>query len=167
MNFLLKKEMTSQQQLNELEDTIAAIQQEINVTKEERKVAKERLEKAIEEGKPTGPFEKLLEAATAELTRLGQKEAKLLEEKNTLLSKLPIFNPAVSNGKCLNDSESSNFVESLDFSVASYDSCRSRSKSGICATGRHVNRLKNPMKKMRKALLRRDKCCVATGEQDH
>lgn len=74
-----------------------------------------------------------------------------MEISALILSKQPLLPPGVSN-------------ESLDFSVSSKNSCRSRSSSGICASGRHVNRLKNPMKKMRKALINRDGCCVATGE---
>jgi hypothetical protein len=76
----LKKEMNSQQQLDGVKAEIAAIQQEINVAKEERKVAKDRLEKAVGESE-IQRAKALLEAATAELTRLGQKEAKLMEEK--------------------------------------------------------------------------------------
>jgi predicted nucleic acid-binding Zn-ribbon protein len=62
-----KSPLSSQQQLDELKSAIAAIQQEISVAKEERKVAKETLEKAIAEEKPTCPFEKHLESAQAEL----------------------------------------------------------------------------------------------------
>jgi hypothetical protein len=75
----LKKKMNSQQQLDELKSAIAAIQQEISVAKEERKVAKETLEKAIAEEKPTSPHEKLVESAQAELTRLRQEELILMK----------------------------------------------------------------------------------------
>ena len=66
--------MNSRQQLDEVKAKIAAIQLEITAANEERKTAKVGLEKAIAKGKSTVPFEKLLESATAELTRLGKED---------------------------------------------------------------------------------------------
>lgn len=82
----------STQPLDETKSAIAAVQLEISAANEERKVAKERLEKAIMEGKPTAPFEKLLESATAELTALRQEKTALI------LSKQPALPRGVSNG---------------------------------------------------------------------
>lgn len=48
----------------ELKAAIAILDDEIQDDKEERKVAKSQLEKAILEGKPVSPFEKLLESAS-------------------------------------------------------------------------------------------------------
>ncbi|KAI3631312.1 hypothetical protein MIR68_010802 [Amoeboaphelidium protococcarum] len=146
--------MNVQEQIDESKAAIAAIQQEINIAQQKVEEASLRLKQAIEEGQPADVRAAprcILESATAQLTSLYKKQDRLMEKKIVLLSK-----PAsISN-------------EALDFSIASYDSCRSRAKSsGICASGRHVKRLKNSMKKMRQALLRRDKCCVATGEQNH
>ena len=71
-------------QRNEVKAALAALQDEINEAKEERKTAKSQLEKAILEGKPVSPFEKLLESASANLTGLQREKEKLLEEKNIL-----------------------------------------------------------------------------------
>jgi hypothetical protein len=84
VSFLSKNSMTSQRQLDEVKAAIAAIQLEIAAANEERKIAKVRLDKAITEGRPTAPFEKLLESATAELTRLGQEKDRLMEKENIL-----------------------------------------------------------------------------------
>ena len=48
-----------EKQLDEVKAALAALQVEINEAKEERKAAKDRLEKAIEEGKPVTSYEKL------------------------------------------------------------------------------------------------------------
>jgi thymidine phosphorylase len=87
-------------QLDEVKKEIAAIQHEIKAATVERKEAKEKLEKAITEGKPTGPYEKLLESATAELTRLGKKEEKLMEKEIQLTR--PVTNPGSSSVSNIN-----------------------------------------------------------------
>ncbi|KAJ2999649.1 hypothetical protein HDV02_002122 [Globomyces sp. JEL0801] len=71
-------------QLDEVNAALVALQEEIQEAKEERKAAKSQLEKAILEGKPVTPFEKLLESASANLTGLQREKEKLLENKNIL-----------------------------------------------------------------------------------
>ncbi|KAI3657365.1 hypothetical protein MP638_006531 [Amoeboaphelidium occidentale] len=84
--------MTHQQQLDEVKAAIAAIQQEIKAANEERKVAEEQLQKAIVDKDPAdirADLNALLQSASAELTRLGQKEAMLMERENWLLRQTP------------------------------------------------------------------------------
>jgi hypothetical protein len=76
------------EQRDELKAALTTLQNEINEAKEERKAAKSQLEKAIEEGKPVSPFEKLYDGAVANLTGLQGKEKELLK-RETLLSCSP------------------------------------------------------------------------------
>ena len=78
-----------QKQMEEVKASLAALQEEIQEAKEERKAAKNQLEKATLEGKSISPYEKLLESASANLTRLGQKEAELLKRETKLTCSHP------------------------------------------------------------------------------
>jgi hypothetical protein len=71
-------------QLDEVKAALAALHDEIQEAKEERMAAKSQLEKAILEGKPVSPFEKLLESASANLTGLQRKEEELLKRETIL-----------------------------------------------------------------------------------
>ncbi|KAI3655314.1 hypothetical protein MP638_001176, partial [Amoeboaphelidium occidentale] len=75
--------MTNQQQLDEVKAAIAAIQPEIAIAKEKVEKAQEKLEKA-EGDSDIQRCSILLQSASAELTRLGQKEAMLMEKENKL-----------------------------------------------------------------------------------
>jgi len=74
------------EQRDEVKAALADLQKELDAAKEERKAAKSQLEKAIEEGKPVSPFEKLYDGAVANLTGLQGKEKELLK-RETLLSR--------------------------------------------------------------------------------
>jgi hypothetical protein len=78
-----------QKQMEEVKAALAALQEEIQEAKEERKAAKNQLEKATLEGKSISPYEKLLESASTNLTRLGQKEAELLKRETKLTCSHP------------------------------------------------------------------------------
>jgi hypothetical protein len=70
-------------QLDEVKAALAALQEEIQEAKEERKNAKSQLEKATTE-QDIQKFKALLESASANLTGLQGKEKVLMEEKNIL-----------------------------------------------------------------------------------
>ncbi|KAI3655460.1 hypothetical protein MP638_001660, partial [Amoeboaphelidium occidentale] len=70
--------MTDQQQLDKVEAEIAAIQPKIDAKEKELMIAKDRLEKAQGDS-DIQRCSVLLQSATAELTRLSQKEAMLME----------------------------------------------------------------------------------------
>ena len=55
---------------------------------------------------------------------------------------------------------------SASVSTISIVSCKSKSSSGRCITGRHVARNKNDQSRFRKALIARDEKCILTGETD-
>ncbi|KAI3659470.1 hypothetical protein MP638_004532 [Amoeboaphelidium occidentale] len=79
--------MSYQQQLDEVQVAIAAIQPEIAKAKGKLEKAEERLEKAIVEGNPAdirADLNALLQSATAELTSLCQEEFLLMEKKRKL-----------------------------------------------------------------------------------
>lgn len=78
------KMSSKKQQLAICKAALEALQVEINEAKEERKTAKSQLEKAIQEGKPVSPFEKLLDSASANLTGLQNKEKELLKRESQL-----------------------------------------------------------------------------------
>jgi hypothetical protein len=67
--------------LDETKAVISAIQLKITAAKRKVEIAEERLEKAIADGNPDrdGGLLSLLKSATVELTRLGQKETKLID----------------------------------------------------------------------------------------
>ena len=66
-------------QLDQVNAALADLQEEMKEETKKVNRAEERLEKAILEGKPFSPFEKLLESASANFTGLQRKEEKLLE----------------------------------------------------------------------------------------
>ena len=66
-----------------LDAELVAVRADIEVAKKRQTRYQENLEKAIQEGNQTAPFEKLLESATAELTRLGQEKCQLMKETAT------------------------------------------------------------------------------------
>jgi len=80
-------------ELNNVKLEIENVQKKIEFAEKERLHAKEKLEKAISEKDPTGPYEKLLDSATQELHDLRQKELELLKKETALL---PITNKAVA-----------------------------------------------------------------------
>ena len=76
-----------QNQMEEVKASLAALQEEFQEAKEERKSVKNQLETAILEGKPESvlaSFKSLYDGASANLTRLGQKEAELLKRLTKL-----------------------------------------------------------------------------------
>ena len=78
---------SSQKQLEEVKAALAALQEEIQKGYEKVVKAEERLEKATLEGKPadiSADLKVLLESATANLTRLGQKQAELQKRETKL-----------------------------------------------------------------------------------
>ena len=80
---------SSAKQLDEVKAALAALQDEIQEAKEERKTATSHLEKAILEGKPAdvrAGLKALLESASANLTGLQREKEELLK-RETLLSR--------------------------------------------------------------------------------
>jgi hypothetical protein len=75
-------------ELDRTKAAIVAIQQEITEAKQKLATAEQQLTKALGEGKADrilARFDRLIESASAELTRLGHKEIKLMEKENILL----------------------------------------------------------------------------------
>ncbi len=58
---------------------IAAVQAKIDAAEQKRNTAEDDLRNAIREGKPTSAHEKLLESATADLTRLAHEKSDLMK----------------------------------------------------------------------------------------
>ena len=77
--------MTSKkQQLINVKAALVTIQDEIKEAKEERRAAKSQLEKALAEGKPTAPYEKLFDSASSNLTSLQREKAERLRREAQL-----------------------------------------------------------------------------------
>ena len=70
--------------LQEVKIALQDIQPSIQAAKQKVDKREGQLEKAIEEGKATGPYEKLLESAQAELTSLRKEKDRLMELQNKL-----------------------------------------------------------------------------------
>ncbi|KAI3649861.1 hypothetical protein MP228_005493 [Amoeboaphelidium protococcarum] len=119
---------------------------------------------AIKERQPDQAIDALKSIADTSKQLLLSVENRLAQAQHDLteIIKLKI----IRESRLLSQIPSANSNESLDISVSSISSCRSFSQSGVCSTGRHVNRKKKAMSKMRDALIIRDGCCVASGESD-